>query len=114
MQYAHARVASRAAQGGGGRDRSVTDAVLAEQDLSGLTDPAELGLIRKIAEWPRLIESAAEAHEPHRVAFYLYDLAGEFHALWNKGNDAAGLAFPAGRPKRRRFRKLPSHGPSPL
>jgi arginyl-tRNA synthetase len=58
-----------------------------------LTDSAELGLIKLMAGWPRLVESAAEAHEPHRVAFYLYDLAAAFHGLWNKGKDEASLRF---------------------
>ena len=66
---------------------------LAEASLSRLTDPAELGLIRMLAEWPRQVESAAEAQEPHRIAFYLYDLAASFHALWNKGKDEASLRF---------------------
>ena len=46
-----------------------------------------------IANWPRTVEGAALAHEPHRLAFYMYDLASAFHALWNKGNDAAELRF---------------------
>ncbi|MBI3444504.1 MAG: arginine--tRNA ligase, partial [Magnetospirillum sp.] len=50
-------------------------------------------LIRLLAGWPRLVESAAEAHEPHRVAFYLYDLAAAFHGLWNKGKDETRLRF---------------------
>ncbi|HHL20382.1 MAG TPA: arginine--tRNA ligase, partial [Aliiroseovarius sp.] len=50
-------------------------------------------LARKLAEWPRIVEIAARNHEPHRVAFYLYELAGEFHALWNKGNDNPALRF---------------------
>lgn len=61
--------------------------------LGRLTDPAELGLIRLLAGWPRVVESAAEAHEPHRIAFYLYDLAAAFHGLWNKGKDDARLRF---------------------
>ena len=61
--------------------------------LARLTDPAELGLLRRLALFPRLIEGAAEAHEPHRVAFYLYDLASEFHALWTKGRDSPHLRF---------------------
>ncbi|MEZ5764768.1 MAG: DALR anticodon-binding domain-containing protein [Xanthobacteraceae bacterium] len=63
------------------------------RDLSRLTDEAELGLLRKLALFPRLVEAAAEAHEPHRVAFYLYDLASEFHALWTRGRDAPHLRF---------------------
>ncbi|GAB4351791.1 MAG: arginine--tRNA ligase [Kiloniellaceae bacterium] len=66
---------------------------LAGADLARLTDSGELDLIKLLAEWPRLLESAAEAHEPHRVAFYLYDLAGAFHGQWNKGKDHAELRF---------------------
>ena len=66
---------------------------LADADLTGLSDPAETSLLRRLALFPRLIEGAAEAHEPHRVAFYLYDLASEFHALWTRGRDAPHLRF---------------------
>ncbi|TKT76762.1 arginine--tRNA ligase [Aquamicrobium sp. LC103] len=58
-----------------------------------LTDEGELGLVRKLAEYPRLIEGAAQAHEPHRLAFYLYDLASAFHAHWNRGTDTPDLRF---------------------
>ena len=58
-----------------------------------LTDPSEIALVKKLAEYPRLIESAALAHEPHRLAFYLYDVATAFHAHWNRGNDNVGLRF---------------------
>jgi arginyl-tRNA synthetase len=58
-----------------------------------LTDPAELELLRRLALYPRMIEAAAVAHEPHRIAFYLYDLASEFHALWTKGRDLPYLRF---------------------
>jgi arginyl-tRNA synthetase len=61
--------------------------------LEALTDPSELALMRKIALYPRTVEGAAVAHEPHRIAFYLYELASEFHALWNKGNDSPHLRF---------------------
>ncbi|CAA7623494.1 Arginine--tRNA ligase [Candidatus Terasakiella magnetica] len=61
--------------------------------LKRLTDPAEIALIRLLAGWPRLVESAAEAHEPHRVAFYLNDVAAAFHGLWNKGKDEVRLRF---------------------
>jgi arginyl-tRNA synthetase len=67
--------------------------VLAQCSLHLLTDSDELSLIKAMAGWPRLLESAAEAYEPHRVAFYLYELASAFHALWNKGNDDASLRF---------------------
>jgi arginyl-tRNA synthetase len=58
-----------------------------------LTDPAELGLLKQLALYPRTIEAAAAAHEPHRIAFYLYDLASEFHALWTRGRDLPYLRF---------------------
>ncbi len=88
VQYAHARIRSvlrKAAEAG--IDTATPD------DLSAISDPAELALVSKLAEWPRLVEIAAQAHEPHRVAFYLYDLASEFHALWNKGNAEPHLRF---------------------
>jgi arginyl-tRNA synthetase len=66
---------------------------LAAASLELLSDPAELSLIRRIALYPRLVEGAALAHEPHRIAFYLYDLASEFHALWTKGKDLPHLRF---------------------
>ena len=66
---------------------------LAGGPLHLLTDSDELGLIKSLAGWPRLVESAAEAYEPHRVAFYLNDLASAFHGLWNRGNDDASLRF---------------------
>ena len=58
-----------------------------------LTDVDELGLVKKLAEWPRLVEQAAAAQEPHRVAYYLHELAATFHSLWNKGSDNASLRF---------------------
>ena len=66
---------------------------LAKMPLDGLTDTSELALMRRIALYPRLVEAAALAHEPHRIAFYLYELAGEFHALWSKGGDLPHLRF---------------------
>ncbi|MCC6890102.1 MAG: arginine--tRNA ligase [Hyphomicrobiales bacterium] len=66
---------------------------LAAAALDRLEDPGEVALMRQMALYPRLIESAAAAHEPHRVAFYLYDLASEFHAHWNRGKDAPHLRF---------------------
>ncbi|HEY0274641.1 MAG TPA: arginine--tRNA ligase [Paenirhodobacter sp.] len=92
VQYAHARICSvlRKAAGAG---VDVTPTALALADLSGNTHEAELTLARKIAEWPRLVEIAARANEPHRVAFFLYDVASDLHALWNRGNDEPGLRF---------------------
>jgi arginyl-tRNA synthetase len=66
---------------------------LAKQGLKRLTDSLELGLIKLLAGWPRQIEAAAEAHEPHRLAFYLYDLAAAFHGLWTKGREDPSLRF---------------------
>ena len=94
VQYAHARAASvmrHAIAEFPGADLS--DAALARAPLDRLADPAELALIRQLAAWPRLVESAAEAHEPHRVAFYLQEVAAQFHMLWNKGRDEATLRF---------------------
>jgi arginyl-tRNA synthetase len=94
VQYAHARCRSvlrHAAEALAGRDLS--PAGLSGANLARLEDEAELALVKRMATWPRLVESAAEAHEPHRVAFYLYDLASDFHALWNKGKDDATLRF---------------------
>jgi arginyl-tRNA synthetase len=62
-------------------------------NLDLLADPAELSLIRHIALYPRVVEAAAAAHEPHRIAFYLYDLASDFHALWTTGNTSPHLRF---------------------
>jgi arginyl-tRNA synthetase len=68
-------------------------AFLGDAAVERLTDPAELSLLRQLALYPRLIDAAAAAHEPHRIAFYLYDLASEFHALWTKGRDLPYLRF---------------------
>jgi arginyl-tRNA synthetase len=67
--------------------------MLAEIPLERLDDSGELALMRRLALYPRLLEAAALAHEPHRIAFYLYDLASEFHAQWSRGNDASYLRF---------------------
>jgi len=66
---------------------------LADAAVERLTDPAELDLLRRLALYPRMMEAAAAAHEPHRIAFYLYDLASEFHALWTRGRDLPYLRF---------------------
>jgi arginyl-tRNA synthetase len=94
VQYAHARASSvmrHAVDELAGQDLS--DAALAAANLALLADPAELALIRLLAGWPRMVESAAEAHEPHRLAFYLQEVAAQFHLLWTKGRDEAQLRF---------------------
>ena len=72
---------------------AVDDGTLRGADLTLLAHPAELSIAKKLAEWPRLIEIAARTNEPHRVAFFLYELASELHALWNKGNEEPSLRF---------------------
>lgn len=92
VQYAHARICSvlrKAAEMG----VDTSDAALAGPGIDTLTHPAEIELARKVAEWPRLVEIAARGHEPHRIAFYLYDLASDLHGHWAKGNDEASLRF---------------------
>jgi arginyl-tRNA synthetase len=94
VQYAHARSHSvmrmaRAALPG----LDLSPAALRKADFARLTDESELGLMRRMGNWPRTVESAAEAHEPHRLAFYMYDLASEFHALWTKGKEDPALRF---------------------
>ncbi|HEY6662045.1 MAG TPA: arginine--tRNA ligase, partial [Sphingomicrobium sp.] len=87
VQYAHARISSL--------KRKAADAgvdLAAAADL-GLLDEEELALVKRAAQYPRVVESAALAHEPHRIAFYLYDLASDFHALWNRGNDDPARRF---------------------
>jgi len=94
VQYAHARAASvmrHAAEQF--PDDDLSDTALSEAPLNRLSDPSEIALIRLLASWPRLVESAAEAHEPHRIAFYLQEVAAQFHVLWNKGKDEATLRF---------------------
>ncbi|MFT5625974.1 MAG: arginyl-tRNA synthetase [Lentimonas sp.] len=91
VNYAYARVNSATVKAAAFAD--VSPATLASVDLSGLTNDAELAVAKKLAEWPRLVEIAAKGHEPHKIAFYLYDLASEFHALYNKGNDDTSMRF---------------------
>ena len=88
VQYAHARCRSVL------RHAAIEDAAsLADADLSALDDEAEMALIRVLCAWPRVAESAAMMREPHRVPYYLAELAAGFHALWNKGRDDAALRF---------------------
>ena len=85
VQYAHARICSVLRNG--------PKDLRAEPNFSLLTDEAEIALIRRIAEFPRQVEAAAKSHEPHRIAFYLYDLASDFHSLWNRGKELPHLRF---------------------
>jgi arginyl-tRNA synthetase len=94
VQYAHARCCSvlrHAAEEWG--DAAISASELASADLDVLSDTAEIDLIRTMAAWPRVVENAAIAHEPHRVAFYLHDVAGLFHTLWTKGREDTELRF---------------------
>jgi arginyl-tRNA synthetase len=90
VQYGHARTRSvmRQASAAG-----IAVDGLGTAPLDRLADASELALIRMIAQWPRQVEAAAVAHEPHRIAFYLYDLAAAFHAHWNRGREEPGLRF---------------------
>jgi arginyl-tRNA synthetase len=87
VQYAHARICSVF------RNAGATAESVKKPDFSRLVDDAELQLVRRIGEYPRMVEAAATAHEPHRIAFYLYDLASDFHVLWNKGKESPQLRF---------------------
>jgi arginyl-tRNA synthetase len=94
VQYAHARASSvlrnvRETF----PDLDLAEGALAKSDLDLLTDEGEVALIRRIAQFPRVVEAASTAHEPHRIGFYLYDLAGDFHTLWNRGKDLPQLRF---------------------
>src|ERR1700733_5669595 len=94
VQYAHARCRSvlRAAAEMF-PDQTITDCALATTPVDTLTGEPELPLIRRLALWPRTVEAAAIAREPHRIAFFLYDLAADFHMLWNRGKDDTTLRF---------------------
>jgi arginyl-tRNA synthetase len=94
VQYAHARchsVGNMALEAF--PDVDFTTEGLTGANLTRLTDSDELRLIRSLASWPKVVEGAAESHEPHRLAFYLYDLAASFHALWSKAREEPGLRF---------------------
>lgn len=94
VQYSHARACSvlRAAAAEF-PDMALDDTALAKADVSLLADSGELGIIRLLAGWPRQVEIAAEAHEPHRIAYYLSDIAAAFHGHWTRGNENAELRF---------------------
>jgi arginyl-tRNA synthetase len=106
VQYAHARC--RSVLRGAAETMPAADLTpesLAIADLSSLTDEAETALIRRLATWPRTVEAAAIAREPHRIAFFLYDMASDFHMLWNRGRDDSSLRFlQTGRPAETRAR----------
>jgi len=94
VQYAHARICSvirnvRAKF----KDLDVDDLALAQADFDELDNNSGLGLVQLLTNWPRIVEGAALSREPHRVAFYLNELAAAFHAFWNKGNDDESLRF---------------------
>jgi arginyl-tRNA synthetase len=94
VQYAHARchsVLRNALEALSVADIAALD--LKESNFARLEDPAELEIIRTMVNWPRTIEGAAQAQEPHRIAYYLNELATQFHGLWNKGKDNASLRF---------------------
>ncbi|MGO4115501.1 arginine--tRNA ligase [Rhizobium ruizarguesonis] len=93
VQYAHARCMSVFRQAREAfPDLDVSPEKLAKT-VAGIGDPAELQLVAKLAEFPRVVEAAAQSQEPHRIAFYLYDVASSFHAHWNKGKDQTELRF---------------------
>lgn len=94
VQYAHARACSilrNAVAGFPGL--SIDDSSLADADMTALNDEAELALIKMLAGWPRQVEAAALAREPHRIAYFLNDVAAAFHGVWNNGNDNENLRF---------------------
>ena len=94
VQYGHARCRSilrKAAEAFPGLDPQATE--VASAKLSRLDHSGEIDLMRRLAEFPRLVEGAAQAHEPHRIALYLYDVASDLHALWNQGKDLPQLRF---------------------
>jgi arginyl-tRNA synthetase len=94
VQYAHARARSVLRLAAASLpDERLDPESLGNGPLALLDDPSELALIRLLASWPRMVEGAAAAHEPHRLAFYLQEVAALFHGLWNKGKDDAGLRF---------------------
>jgi arginyl-tRNA synthetase len=95
VQYGHARAQSvfRNAKAAFPELPEGGTALVDAADLARLNDPSELALMRRIALYPRIVEAASLAHEPHRIAFYLFELASEFHALWTQGNAAPHLRF---------------------
>ncbi len=93
VQYAHARACSVLRNAAGCLGRDIDDEALSRADLGRLTHGDELALIKTLGGWPRLVETAAEAHEPHRIAFYVHDVASAFHRFWNRGKEDPDLRF---------------------
>jgi arginyl-tRNA synthetase len=94
VQYAHARGRSILRNAAAAMaDLDLSPASLAAAPLDSLDDAGEVAIIQRLAQYPRLIEAAAQAHEPHRVAFYLYELASDLHSQWNRGKDSPHLRF---------------------
>jgi arginyl-tRNA synthetase len=93
VQYAHARCRSVLRMAAEQLGTLPDDAALAQTPLDSLADSPELTLLRRLASWPRTVEAAAQNREPNRIAFFLYDLAGDFHMLWNRGRDDSALRF---------------------
>ena len=92
VQYASARIHSvfrKAKEAGIQFDQTQVQ----NETFCNITHQAEIKIAKKLAEWPRLVEISAKTHEPHRIAFYLYELASDFHSLWNKGNENEKLRF---------------------
>ncbi|MEM7570648.1 MAG: DALR anticodon-binding domain-containing protein, partial [Pseudomonadota bacterium] len=89
VQYAHARICSAIKRA----TDTIGDFEIADADMALLTDDSELALIMMLAQWPRQVRAAASAHEPHRIAFYLQELAAQLHSHWNRGNDSPALRF---------------------
>ncbi|MEC9455040.1 MAG: DALR anticodon-binding domain-containing protein, partial [Pseudomonadota bacterium] len=93
VQYAHARIRSVLRRAEAEMPEVLGSDLAGNADLSVLTDAAEIDLIKCLCGWPRAVDSAVLSHEPHRLAFYLQELAAAFHLLWNKGNEDHGLRF---------------------
>jgi arginyl-tRNA synthetase len=97
VQYAHARASSVLRNSSEVlSEEELKPGALARAPVGLLTDDYEIALMKRLGQYPRLIESAAQAHEPHRIAFYVHDLAADFHALWNRGKESPHLRFMVG------------------
>ena len=94
VQYAHARTYSVFKTANRDvHELDISPSSLAKADLTLISSPEELALVKLIAQWPRAVEAAAKAHEPHRIAFYIHDLAAGFHSFWSKGRENPNLRF---------------------